>query len=246
MLVFDDARRLGVDAFVTTRVGGVSDGPYFSLNLGDHVGDDDEHVRENRRRVARAAGVATNHLAILRQVHGREVLELSAPSEVCGAGDALVTSSRELAIAVLVADCVPILVVNARRGRIGVVHAGWRGLVAGVVAAALERVASVDDVYAFVGPSISAARYQVGPTVADHFVDVPGALHADHGDRKLLDLSRVVEHQLEAAGVAASRIWSCDERTDDDAFFSDRAVRPCGRFALVARRHLASTVVAGS
>ena len=244
--VFEQARRLGVDAFVTTRAGGVSTGRYASLNLGDHVGDDRDRVRENRRRVARAAGVAASHLAIVTQVHGSGVADLATPSDIEGAADALVTSSVDLALCVLVADCVPVLVVDPRRERVAVVHAGWRGLVAGVVAATLGRLAPLEDLHAFVGPSISAERYQVGPEVAEHFVDVPGALRADLGDRSLLDLSRVVEHQLVAGGVDASRVWLCDERTDDvTTYFSDRAERPCGRFALVARRHLASTIVSG-
>ncbi len=237
--MIDSARALGVDAFVTTRSGGVSDAPYDSLNLGDHVGDDPARVRENRRRVADAAGVGEHDLIIVPQVHGREVVELTGPGDgAIAPADALVTSSRHLALAILVADCVPVLLMDPLRERIAVVHAGWRGLVAGVLEAALARFERVEDVHVVVGPAISGDRYQVGPDVATHFRDVPGALRADHGDRSLLDLTRVVEWRVRGAGVADERLTTSDERTDDRAtFFSDRAARPCGRFALVARLH---------
>jgi YfiH family protein len=241
VLVVDDARALGVDAFVTTRAGGVSDPPYDSLNLGDHVGDDPARVRENRRRVADAVGVAEGDLIVVDQIHGREVVEVGDARDAASAhADALVTSSRDLALAILVADCVPVLLVDPRRGRLAVAHAGWRGLAAGVLESVLAHFERPQDVHAVIGPAISGDRYQVGPEVAGHFADVPGARRRDGGDRWLLDLTRVVEHRLAEAGLDGERVTACVERTDDDAlFFSDRAVRPCGRFALVARRHVA-------
>ena len=241
VLVLEDARALGVDAFVTTRAGGVSDPPYDSLNLGDHVGDDPARVRENRRRVADAAGVAEDALVIVHQVHGCGVVEVRHARDAASASaDALVTSSPDVALAILVADCVPVLLVDANHGRLAVAHAGWRGLVAGVLESALAPLGPPEQVHAFIGPAIAGDRYQVGPEVAAHFTDVPGALRDDRGDRSVLDLTRVVEHRLRAAGVGGEHVRACTERTDDDAlFFSDRAVRPCGRFALVTRRHVA-------
>ncbi|MGC8511119.1 MAG: peptidoglycan editing factor PgeF [Acidimicrobiales bacterium] len=241
VLVVDDARALGVDAFVTTRSGGVSVGPYDSLNLGGHVGDDPARVRENRRRVAGAAGVAEDDLVIVDQVHGREVVEVVRARDAASAhADALVTSSSDLALAILVADCVPVLLVDPDCGRLAVAHAGWRGLVAGVLESALGHFERPEDVHALIGPAISGDRYQVGPEVAAHFDDVPDARRPDGGDRWLLDLTRVAEHRLREAGVDGEHVRACAERTDDDAlFFSDRAARPCGRFALVARRHVA-------
>jgi YfiH family protein len=241
VLVVDDARALGVDAFVTTRAGGVSTPPYDSLNLGSHVGDDAARVRENRRRVAAAAGVAEDDLIVVDQVHGREVVEVASARDAASAqADALVTSSRDLALAILVADCVPVLLVDPARGRLAVAHAGWRGLVSGVLGSVLSHFERPADLHALIGPAIGAQRYQVGPEVAAHFTSVPGAVRHDRGDRSLLDLTRVVEYQLRGAGVDSERVSACAERTDDDAlFFSDRAARPCGRFALVARRHVA-------
>jgi YfiH family protein len=230
----DNLRALGIDVFVTDRFNGTSSSPYDSLNLGDHVGDDVSRVRENRALVARAAGVDPDHFVTVRQVHGVGVLEaaeVSAQSEA----DALVTDSRDLAIAVLVADCVPIALVDTASRRVAVVHAGWRGLRDGVIGRALERL-SARDTHVFVGPSISREKYQVGPEVAQHFVTVEGALLADGPDHSRLDLRLVALHQLVGAGVVDDHVVLSRDVTDGgEVFFSDRAQRPCGRFAIVAR-----------
>jgi YfiH family protein len=230
------AREFGVDAFVTDRFGGVSEAPYDTLNLGDHVGDDEGRVRENRRRVARACGVDLEHLVIVRQVHSMGVLEVGAPLEG-GEADALVSATEGLAMAVLVADCVPLLLVDEASARFGVVHAGWRGLRAGVLAAAISHFEDPESVRVSMGPSVSPEAYQVGPEVARHFASVPAAILADQGDRSRLDLRAVAISQLRELGIADERIEFSRQVSDGGAtFFSDRAARPCGRFALVATR----------
>ncbi|HTT59148.1 MAG TPA: polyphenol oxidase family protein [Acidimicrobiales bacterium] len=231
-------RALGVDAFVTDRFGGVSEGPYDSLNLAEHVGDDEDHVRENRVRVATAAGVEFDRLVTVRQVHGDRVLDatLVAPGDEA---DALVSDDPALAIAMLVADCVPLVLADESTNKVAVVHAGWRGLAAGVIARSLD-VLSPPGTHAFIGPAISQESYQVGPEVAEHFTHIPGALAADGEDRSRLDLRLVAVHQLLAAGVRDDRIALSRQVTDGGSvFFSDRAQRPCGRFSVVARRAVA-------
>ncbi|MDE3064695.1 MAG: peptidoglycan editing factor PgeF [Acidobacteriota bacterium] len=223
---------LGVDAFVTGRAGGVSEAPYDTLNLGAHVGDAPANVEENRRRVASAAGVAPDRLVTARQVHGSRVAFVDDPAGEVEA-DGLVTDDPALAVAVLVADCVPVLLSDGG-SRVGVVHAGWRGLAAGVLANAVACFERPDDLRVLLGPSIGS-RYQVGPEVASHFEDVEGALTPDVADRSLLDLRIVAAHQLEALGVLDDRIAVTREHSGDAEFFSDRAQRPCGRFALVGR-----------
>ena len=226
----------GVEAFVTDRAGGVSAPPYDHLNLAGHVGDDPQHVAHNRALLAAALGVELAQLVIARQVHGDRVLDVVAPGAV-GDADGLVTVSADVALVVLVADCLPILLVDTVSPRVGVVHAGWRGLRAGVVARALAHFATPRAVHAFVGPSISTAAYQVGPEVAAHFAEVPGAVALDVGDRSRLDLRRVAVHQLVALGLADENITLSHQVTDGGGdFFSDRAARPSGRFALVAKR----------
>ncbi len=131
----------------------------------------------------------------------------------------------------------PLLLVDASSARFAVVHAGWRGLRHGVIARALSTFLDPDDVYAFVGPSISTEAYQVGPDVSQYFEDVPEALRPDGGDRSRLDLRRVAEVQLLQAGVLERNIEASTQVTDGgEVFFSDRAQRPCGRFALIAKR----------
>jgi YfiH family protein len=229
---------LGVDVFVTDRFNGVSAGPYESLNLGDHVGDDESNVRENRALVARAARVDPGHLVTVRQVHGATVLDGSAVTEISEA-DALVTGASDLALAILVADCVPLAFADASSGRVALVHAGWRGLEVGVVARALNGF-DLRATHVFIGPSISKERYQVGPEVAQFFTSVEGAITADGGDRSRLDLRLVATRQLLDAGVDDDRIERSRDVTDGgEVFFSDRAQRPCGRFAIVARRAVA-------
>jgi YfiH family protein len=226
----------GIDAFFTDRFGGVSKAPYDSLNLASHVGDEPDLVEQNRRLVAWACGVAPDRLVTVRQVHSSDTLEVHEPV-VDGEADALVSSTSDVALAILVADCVPVLLVDVESSRFGVVHAGWRGLHAGILASALARFDSPATVQAFLGPSISRDAYQVGPEVARHFVAVPGALRTDHDDRWLLDLRHVAMSQLSEIGLDDERIEFCTQATDGGAtFFSDRARRPCGRFALVARR----------
>jgi YfiH family protein len=209
------------------------------LNLGDHVDDVPGNVQENRRRVADAIGVDANRLVIINQVHGRDVVNANeATSE--SAGDVIVDFGDGFAVAVVVADCLPILLVDEDSPTLAVVHAGWRGLQSNVLESALEHFEHHDAVHAFLGPSISAASYQVGPEVAEHFANVPGALTPDTGDRSRLDLRAVALAQLRALNVTEEHITMASQSTDGGAtFFSDRTTRPCGRFALVARRVIA-------
>jgi YfiH family protein len=234
----DNLTELGVDVFVTDRFNGKSNGPYDSLNLGDHVGDAEENVRDNRALVAHAAGVAADHFVTVRQVHGAAVLDGAFVTDASEA-DALVTGSSEIALAILVADCVPLALVDETSGRVALVHAGWRGLEVGIIARTLEGFDAAAT-HVFIGPSISKERYQVGPEVAQYFTSVEGALTPDGGDRSRLDLRLVATRQLLSAGVADDRIVRSRDVTDGgEIFYSDRAQRPCGRFAIVAKRVVA-------
>jgi YfiH family protein len=230
----DPAATPGARVVVTTRTGGVSVGPHASLNLGGHVGDDPAAVAENRARVARALGVEPTHLVIADQVHGARVVELDRPWPSLEA-DGLTTTSSDLALAVLVADCVPVALVNPER--VAVIHAGWRGLALGVLAAGLARFADPAAVHAVVGPAIEPARYQVGPEVVERFAAVAGALAPDAGDRSRLDLVAVTLDQLARGGVSRERTSVVARTTGEaEAFYSARAQSPTGRFAMVARR----------
>jgi YfiH family protein len=232
---------LGAEAVVTTRRGGVSGGPYASLNLGDHVGDDPTAVAENRRRLAGFFGVATDALVVVRQVHGATAAIVDAATRPNEA-DALVTADPRVVVCVLVADCVPVVVLDPTARVLAVVHAGWRGTVAGVVGATVERMVQLGAeprrCVAAMGPCISGQGYQVGDEVAAALdqVGCAAAVRPDGAGRHLADLSVACRLQLAAAGVPPASVVLPTAYTDKgQRFFSDRAARPCGRFALAAR-----------
>ncbi len=225
---------LGVEAFFTTREGGVSTGDFASLNLGSNGPDDPDHVRENYRRVAVAIGDDT--VRRIRQIHSAAVVHVDA-LDGTSEGDALITNRVGEAVAMIVADCTPLLLVDPARHQLAVVHAGWRGLAAGVIEAAVSALdTDASQLHVAIGPAISGDRYQVGPEViasSPHF-----ASHArpDVGDRYLLDTRATAHSILEGLGVPAANVTMATQVTDGGAqFFSDRAARPCGRFALVAK-----------
>ncbi|MGE3620077.1 MAG: polyphenol oxidase family protein [Acidimicrobiia bacterium] len=245
---------LGVDAVVTGRAGGVSVGPYDGLNLGLHVGDDPDAVRENRRRAAAVLGAGLDDVVAYRQVHGREVAVVGPADRGRGArvhddtvpeADALVTAAPGVVLAVLVADCLPVLLVDPAARVLGCVHAGWRGTVADVVgatvAAMVELGARPVDVVALLGPAVPPERYQVGEEVAagarDRFGPVVGQVLLPDPDpgRWRFDLWEANARLLVAAGVPADNVARSGALpTGDGRFFSDRAQRPCGRFGLLA------------
>lgn len=229
------ASRYGVRAWVSERHGGVSTAPYASLNLANHVGDDPAAVEVNRARLATALQLAPEQLRFVNQVHG-DTVAFARDVTTHTSADALV-GEDDFAVAILVADCVPILLINRHSHAFAVVHAGWRGLAAGVIERAASALGSGPSLYAFVGPSISVAAYQVGPEVASHFAHVPHATVADHDDRSRLDLRVVSAYQLHKLGLEDANVELSAAVTDGGRqYFSDRAQRPCGRFALIAKR----------
>jgi len=252
----------GVDAAVTTRLGGVSDGPYATLNLSLSVGDDPVHVLENRRRLAQPLGANVDDFVFARQVHGSGVWVVGEADAGRGAfslddaipdTDALVTTAPRVVLAILTADCVPIVLHDPVAGVLACVHAGWRGTVARIPAATLAVMQTLgshpSQVIAGIGPAASPARYQIGADVHQAVTKAFGEaaddlLHPGHTkDRWLLDLWAANRLILHEAGVPAPQIHVTDIPTgplnppapSGGYFFSDRAARPCGRLALVAR-----------
>ncbi|MBO9524332.1 MAG: peptidoglycan editing factor PgeF [Nocardioidaceae bacterium] len=227
----------GVRAVVTTRHGGVSAAPYDSLNLGVHVGDDPDAVAENRRRVADALGV--ERLTIADQQHGSGVAVVTAENAatVFPATDGLVTNVPGVALATLVADCGPVLLWDPVHHAIGAAHCGRRGVLAGVLAATVaalgEQYGSLpEDLVAGVGPCIGVASYEVGEAEAEPF-DTSLTRRSRPG-HAYVDLPGAVRRQLGDLGIGTVHAMDVDTRISTDTFFSDRAARPCGRFAAVA------------
>jgi YfiH family protein len=201
----------------TTRRGGVSEGAFRSLNLGRLTGDEPARVEENRRRLAAAAGVEPADVAFNRQVHGATVL----PAGVNGRdADGLVTREPGHPLLVFTADCLPIALVrpNAPAPALALLHAGWRGLLAGIAAAG-ARALGGGELAACVGPGIGACCYEVGGDVADRFRAAFGA-HVVRRGR--LDLRAAAVRALADAGVSrVDHVEACTA-CRADLFFSHR------------------------
>lgn len=221
-----------VRAVATTRAGGASAGPYSSLNLADHVGDDPARVAENRRRLeARLA--LPGAPGWLHQVHGARVLTL--PGNTSEPADAAVTRCAGQVCAVLTADCLPVLLARTDGAAVGVAHAGWRGLAAGVLGAAVAALGGPPGgVIAWLGPAISASAYEVGAEVraalAAHNPELVRAFEPNANGRWQADLALAGRIALEAAGVAGIHGGGyCTY--GDGRFYSHRREAPCGRTA---------------
>ena len=228
-----------VGAVSTTRAGGVSEAPFDSLNLGDHVGDDPAAVAENRARIARALSLPGPPLW-LSQVHGARVVEAADWCEGVEA-DALVAREPGQCAAVLTADCLPVLLAADDGRVVAAAHAGWRGLAAGVLGNTVAAMGHPRDrILAWIGPAISQAHYEVGGEVrepfvaADHLATNCFAPNA-HG-RWQADLKLLAVIALRRAGVG--RVSDAGRCTygEPDAFYSHRREAPCGRTATLIWR----------
>jgi polyphenol oxidase len=214
----------GGRAVFTTRRGGVSEGPYASLNLGMRTGDDPDRVGTNRERLAELVGIPRPRFAQGRQVHAAAVRrrrEPPDPREVPPAdADGQVTDRPGVAPVVLVADCLPVAL--AAPGAVGMLHCGWRGLAAGIVAegiAAMRELADGDGIVAAIGPGAGVCCYEVGEEVHAAFAE----LGPDVRDGRRLDLKLVTRRRLEEAGAAAVHdAGICTLCTDRGLFFSHR------------------------
>lgn len=191
----------------TDRSGGVSAGPYAGLNLGAHVGDDPAAVAANRAELAARCGLSVERLVFMRQVHGREVAVVDGPlpGEVQRV-DALVTAQPELALVVVVADCVPVLLGDPVAGVVAVAHAGRPGVALGVVPATVEAMVGLgamrERIEVQLGPSVCGNCYEVPGAMQDAVAAVvPQARSTTRSGTAGLDLRAGVIAQLAAAGV---------------------------------------------
>jgi YfiH family protein len=210
----------GGHALFTTRRGGVSEGPYASLNLGRWTDDDPGAVAENRTRLAAIVGVPLDAVAQGRQAHGARVRRVTAPDPQLEEADGQATNLTQTAALVLTADCLPIALLA--RGAVAMLHAGWRGLAGGIVAegaAALRELDAVGPLAAAIGPGAGCCCYEVGDEVRDAF-----SRHGDAvRDGRRLDLKAVARAELHAAGVEEVHdVGLCTLCADPALFFSHR------------------------
>lgn len=231
-----DPRTRPVRKVFTSRAGGVSAAPYDSFNLGDHVGDDPAAVRANRERLARILELEPERFVWMEQLHTPNVTVIDAPqSEPVEATDALVTTTRGLALCVLVADCVPVLLSDHDAGVIAAVHAGRAGARNGIVRRAVETMCQLGAeparIHALLGPAASGARYEVPEMMArDVEHHLPGSLARTAQGTPGLDIRAGLIRQLAGLGVEAVDV---DPRCtiDDENFFSYRREGTTGRQA---------------
>jgi polyphenol oxidase len=224
----------GVLAWSTTRVGGESAGPYASLNLGDHVGDDPERVRRNRDRLRQRLNLPAEPLW-LRQVHGCAVAEAGAAPEGCAADAAVARAPRHVC-AVLTADCLPVLLCDRAGSVVAAVHAGWRGLAAGVLEQAIAALGvEPPQVLAWLGPAIGPDAFEIGPEVRELFLgadpDAEDAFRSGSGDRWLADLYTLARRRLNRVGVTGVFGGEHCTYSEPIRFFSYRRDDVTGRMA---------------
>ncbi len=213
-----------------TRRGGASSGVFEGLNCGQGSSDQAEIVAINRARVADAMGVELPALMTLHQTHSSDVVTVTAPlPRPRPKADALVTNRPGLALAVLTADCQPVLFSDPDAGVIGAAHAGWRGARDGVLEATVDAMESLgarrDGIRAVIGPSISQRAYEVGPEFFDDFMqDDPENARffaGGDGDRLHFDLPAYGLHRMRRAGIAAEWTRHCTY-SDPERFYSYR------------------------
>lgn len=224
---------------MTSRHGGVSSPPFDELNLSGSVGDDADAVATNRAALAAAFGLAPDRLLIPRQCHGADVAVVTQPWTGQGPEvDAVVTRSSDVALAVLVADCVPILLADRSTGVVAAAHCGRRGLVAGVLPATLETMrrvgADLARTEAVVGPSVCGRCYEVPKALADDVAAaVPLTATVSWTGTPALDLAAGAVAQLGDAGVAVRWLPGCTRESPH--LYSHRRDHRGGRFAAVVR-----------
>jgi polyphenol oxidase len=235
--------RRGVLAAFTERTGGVSEPPFRSLNLGFRTGDDPSRVRRNRRRAARA--LAVPHLTVARQVHGVRAVRVGPvragrgfldPNDTLPAADVLATRRDRVVLATLVADCLP--VVMASDQLVVTVHAGWRGLAAGVLDRAARLFPDPGRVAAAVGPAIGPCHYEVGAEVAEAVAtgSSSGAVRVRRQGKIFLDLPGTALRVMKGAGIGHVEVAEDCTACQPDRFFSHRRDGRTGRQGAVAMR----------
>jgi polyphenol oxidase len=227
-----------VRSVITTRAavdGATSAAPFDHFNLATHVGDVADSVHANRLRLQTLLGL-TQPIPWLNQVHGTHVATHVPGESEPATADAGISRTPGLVCAILTADCLPILLCTKAGDAVAAVHAGWRGLLAGVIEATVAKLAPPNTLMAYIGPAIGPAHFQVGPEVRDAFVaqqpGCAGAFQAQIADRFLADLPALAHRRLVNLGVQNIFASGLCTANAPDIFYSHRQTGPrTGRFA---------------
>ncbi len=224
----------GVRAITTLRGGGSSGPPYDSFNLADHVGDRPQAVAQNRAYLGAALGLPAQPVW-LRQVHGTRVVHAAAAAAGSTA-DGSYADAAGLVCAVLTADCLPVLLCDSAGKRVAALHAGWRGLAAGILESGIEAMGlAPETLMAWLGPAIGPSAFEVGPEVREALAgDDPVArtlFSAGRDDRFFADLCGLARLRLQRAGVSRVYGGGLCTASDPARFYSYRRDGECGRMA---------------
>lgn len=223
-----------IRAITTTRNGGQSLVPYDSLNLGDHVGDNPNYVAANRQILIETALLPAEPLW-LKQTHSSDVIHSNQWQQNIEA-DAIISDSINLVCAVMTADCLPLLITDKSGSQVAAIHAGWRGLQAGIIENTLARfTVPCSEILAWMGPAIGPQAFEVGPEVKAAFLAIDPAAESafmpSHSDRYLADIYRLARQRLSAQGVTAIYGGDYCTYTEKERFFSYRRDGLTGRMA---------------
>ncbi len=225
-----------VRAAITTRqFPGYSHPPFDRFNLGTHVGDVPEAVAQNRAELQSVLGLKYP-ISWLNQVHGTAVHEFCGVEHSSTTADACISRTRDAACAVLTADCLPILLCTKSGDAVAAIHAGWRGLLAGVIEACALKLAPTEQIIAYIGPAISAAAFEVGPELRDafsaHDPSTSVAFTPGIRDRFFANLALLARKRLQNIGVSSISESGRCTFSESELFYSHRHAAPrTGRFA---------------
>lgn len=218
----------------TTRAGGVSLPPFNSLNLGDHVGDDPNAVRENRQYLEKLAQLPQQPVW-LEQVHGTHVLHLDGNEVLNKQADAVYSDQIGQVCAIMTADCLPVLFCNKAGTEVAAAHAGWRGLCNGVLENTISQfISPKNEIMAWLGPAIGAKKFEVGAEVKDAFVNQSTDLASafiSYNNKYLADIYLLARKKIQAAGIRSIYGGDFCTVTDANRFFSYRREGKTGRMA---------------
>ena len=220
-----------VRAFATTRAGGVSEGEYGTMNVGLSSGDDPAKVARNRERLRAAL---PGDPPYLRQLHGIDVANLDVAHDGQRTADAARTTTPGIVAGVLTADCMPLLLVDRAGMHVAAVHAGWRGMAAGIIERTVESMGvEADKLLAWMGPTIGPDAFEVGPEVREAFIAADSraseAFVAGKPGKYMADLYRLARRRLERAGVREVSGGGFCTFHEPQRFFSYRRVQKSGR-----------------
>jgi len=223
---------LNIKALVTSRQGGVSQAPFESMNLGDHVGDSTQAVEANRQQLLNSMS-GCDQIRWLQQIHGTDCVDVAEVADNHQA-DASYSQVPGLACAIMTADCLPVLFCNKTGTQVAAAHAGWKGLANGVLLNTLAQFENPEDVLVWLGPAISKANFEVGPEVREAFDWASDeCFAAGQGDRLYADLYQLARQQLQQTGVPQAQVYGGGLCTLADAkrFYSYRRDTKTGRMA---------------